>query len=681
MARFEVKIKGMLYYRTDRPVEIMVMLKNISKRDYYVRVVNTPFEEFPSDCFKITKGGKKIVYDGIHLKRGESPSDYVLLAAGATRYINHRISDGYNLNETGLYKIQMNPDFIRYHMAEDNGRNEYDCRERLSSVKKVLFIRKGTDQRQTLGAQARLKEKLMLRDVGATNLGYVTPRIEDCNSTHTETEKNTFKKLVREAHAQMIAYMEHSERELKSMIKSDNNEHYQMIFGNYTIENHNKAKEVIEKVFNAMKVNAQIAYERNCNPKYEKSGIFGYTYQGTNTIYLCPAYLNAKLSGEDSRLGRTHAIAFTTDVVYNGETMYGRKNCRMLAEKDREIAEEKDKAVNNADSYEFFLETQFLNWGNEKTWTDAGKFDRYGLGGPAVEAYMDKIHVFYKNTENQIGCAFGGKEASEEVSILVDRGGLPFETFMHPETVIFKGELYLFYIPKGEKQLYYTRKTESGWEEGKGVRDTKNPICPLYPPQPVVYKDSICLIYKKTSGSGFFMTTWNGGNVEWTDEKSIDNQMGLAETPHYNPAVAVYNDTLYIFYQILTENEDQKNQIFYRIYKEELDTWKRGILNQNSDLDVRSQCEMRAAVSGDSLYLWAENPIGTLIQIRMNIPLTGEKRPFFTDGEIIRKNTLKENIPNIGSRCAFAALGKNNFLFYFKIHDNKIVFSRQASGL
>ena len=76
-----------------------------------------------------------------------------------------------------------------------------------------------------------------------------------------------------------------------------------------------------------------------------------YTYKGSTTVYLCPAYHNyavyCKSSGDPTKEGIlahewTHALARTDD------NAYGATNNKNLAKSNP------DKAVNNADTYEYW---------------------------------------------------------------------------------------------------------------------------------------------------------------------------------------------------------------------------------------------------------------------------------------------------------------------------------------
>ena len=86
--------------------------------------------------------------------------------------------------------------------------------------------------------------------------------------------------------------------------------------------------------------------------------MFGFTFWGTRTIYLCKAYEEAPtFAAYDSKMSTivhelTHALANVDDVIYG----YGK--CKELAKSDP------NSAANNADNYNYFVATLFpFNYG------------------------------------------------------------------------------------------------------------------------------------------------------------------------------------------------------------------------------------------------------------------------------------------------------------------------------
>ena len=91
----------------------------------------------------------------------------------------------------------------------------------------------------------------------------------------------------------------------------------------------------------------KIPWERDDNSRYAST--FAYTHPGTLKIWFCPLFWRAPLVGTDSKAGTiihelTHVERVTVDHVY------GTAGAKSLAVSDP------DKAVHNADNYEYFAE-------------------------------------------------------------------------------------------------------------------------------------------------------------------------------------------------------------------------------------------------------------------------------------------------------------------------------------
>ncbi len=88
----------------------------------------------------------------------------------------------------------------------------------------------------------------------------------------------------------------------------------------------------------------------SCNDNLCRQGPMAYTVPSASRMGFCQGFFRARLTGEDSRTGTvvhemSHLAARTQD------HMYGRTRTRGLSAKQPDIA------ANNADNYEYFIET------------------------------------------------------------------------------------------------------------------------------------------------------------------------------------------------------------------------------------------------------------------------------------------------------------------------------------
>lgn len=95
----------------------------------------------------------------------------------------------------------------------------------------------------------------------------------------------------------------------------------------------------------------QLKFKKETDPRYENT--CAYTYPSTDTIWLCPLYFSANMTGNDSKIGiliheLTHIVLDTKD------HKYGQERCKNYAQYP-------DIAIENADNYEYFAESNWIN--------------------------------------------------------------------------------------------------------------------------------------------------------------------------------------------------------------------------------------------------------------------------------------------------------------------------------
>jgi len=114
------------------------------------------------------------------------------------------------------------------------------------------------------------------------------------------------------------------------------------------------SRKQIENVLAAVdrRLAAPESFTVSCNDNLCRQGPMAYTVPHESRMGFCTGFFRARLTGEDSRSGTvihelTHLAARTQD------HMYGRTRTRSLSTK------QPDMAANNADNYEYFIETLF----------------------------------------------------------------------------------------------------------------------------------------------------------------------------------------------------------------------------------------------------------------------------------------------------------------------------------
>jgi len=133
-----------------------------------------------------------------------------------------------------------------------------------------------------------------------------------------------------------------------ALVNQGNTPTYVEWFGAYNANRWGTAEEVLRYVQN----NNVVDYA--CD---DRAGVYAYVYptDTTHTIYVCSAFWNAyPIGGWDTQAGTLlHELSHFNNIGATRDHAYGTGACRNLA------INNPNNAVNNADSFEYFAESQF----------------------------------------------------------------------------------------------------------------------------------------------------------------------------------------------------------------------------------------------------------------------------------------------------------------------------------
>lgn len=113
-----------------------------------------------------------------------------------------------------------------------------------------------------------------------------------------------------------------------------------------------KIQDRIDKMLELNK-NFKVEQFKPASPDEEEDGQFAYVHSTdkTRSVYIDKAFHNAPAKGQDSKAGAiSHEMSHFDSIGGTEDHKYGPSKCKKLAEKDP------DKALENADSFEYFLE-------------------------------------------------------------------------------------------------------------------------------------------------------------------------------------------------------------------------------------------------------------------------------------------------------------------------------------
>lgn len=583
MARFQVKLKLNKVYILGNPIEVTITVKNKTRFPYYLLKQSLGMDELDHDCFQVICKDEEVEYDGFLVKQGEGEKlekleDYILLNAGESTSVQICLAKNYAIDKAGYYKIRFNRQ-IQFRRAGKRGvasaplYEEADCKEKgftLLDLNREMCVTIGQMER---GMSAYRMERMEMQNAP---VGYYTePLIQfDNERGYSEEFKEKLTQATRKAHYILADYLYHSRKELISEDQTVRNKnlHYRMVFGEYDADRYQTVQEVYDKVEEVMR-REQLTYIYKERDRYT----YGYTTKGSRTIYLCQAYERAALTGEDSKMGTllhelTHAVAYTDDVgCDDGKKCYGRERCRSMADAHP------DRAVKNADSYEFFLESQFLNRMTEKIWDGTEDAAKLEYGGPAVAVKDELVYLFYTDQAKNMKFSVYHENTQnyDSVKAVVDEQGNALRADGHPVAVFYNDKLYLFFV-MDKKMMMCHYLGDRFTVPDIVVTKCGETAAPAYLSKPVIYNERINFVYRKENtedkekGLGIYHLAGDG--EEWEAEKEVGGSP-VENYFHYNPAMCVYKKRLYLFYQTAQGDRADQQKLYYAYYDKENKIW------------------------------------------------------------------------------------------------------------
>ena len=307
----------------DESVMVNVSITNPNKGAVRILRWSTPIDGVEEDLFHVVVNGKDAEYIGRHYKRpAPTDKDYLILRGGETIETTVDLSGYYDLAETGYYRVGYYTEGSDIYADKTGFGPETD--ELLSEPVQIWIT----------GRETRVPEYPMVDSVaGSTSfVGCTTSRQNDLNTARNNASG-------------------YSSNSLSYLNTGTAGPRYTTWFGTYDSNRYNTVRTHFSSILNAMD-NAAVTFSCQCT-----SSAYAYVYSNQPyTIYLCNAFWNAPAQGTDSKAGTlVHEMSHFTVVAGTDDHAYGQTACKKLAKRPQ-------KAIDNADSHEYFAEnTPFQN--------------------------------------------------------------------------------------------------------------------------------------------------------------------------------------------------------------------------------------------------------------------------------------------------------------------------------
>ncbi|KAF5336933.1 hypothetical protein D9611_002881 [Ephemerocybe angulata] len=291
--------------------------------DETLRILNDPLgplSKLPADTFSLVNSeGSFASFEGIKAKylpaKAAEVGDYTTLAPGQSITVDHDLSEAYNLAKTGAgtYEVEARNQF--YLVDEKKGISTFHAR--VSKAHKT----------RVSGRLAKVKPTQIL----AKRASYIS-----CSAAQQT--------ILVDAASDAQAYA--AEAKFQVDFNKFGTDRYITWFGVFTTARFN----TVFSHFTAINTNnfSTFTYDCSCTA----SGTYAYVNPGTfGKIFLCGAFWNAPNIGTDTKGGTLiHEASHFTKNGGTSDNVYGQTGARNLAISDP------GRAVNNADSHEYFAE-------------------------------------------------------------------------------------------------------------------------------------------------------------------------------------------------------------------------------------------------------------------------------------------------------------------------------------
>jgi len=298
---------------------VVITLTNKSHEPIKVLKWNTPLEQrLSANIFSVEREKKNIAYQGRLVKRGQpQDEDYALFEAGESRTVIVELPTYYKMLKKGEYQISYRGNFSS--LTENLKSKSLQKSKESKSTIKISFTPSQLEKPK--------KPKL-------------TAQYNGCS----QREIN----ILDEAHNSALLIAKTASDAMNGASSNTTGKRYVTWFGKATTKRQQSVTSTFSNIYDALE-KKRVSF--NCNECTEDA-TFAYVFPDEEyNLYLCGSFWTADVAGTDSRSGTLiHEVSHFLVVAGTDDHVYGQDEAKQLAKTSP------DKAINNADNYEFFAE-------------------------------------------------------------------------------------------------------------------------------------------------------------------------------------------------------------------------------------------------------------------------------------------------------------------------------------
>lgn len=310
---------------------VRVRLSNASAQDLYLPHWQTAVRGVQGDIFDVRLNGKPVPYVGRLYKWARPQAeDYVRVPAGGSVSAEVDLTAHYDMSATGEYTV-------RYRTAVQDALSGVGTKIGAAGLGEIESneLAFGVER----GERGRLLQTFRQVDFGPKAL---TPGFVGCTSTRQSTLTTAL------GNAESISLKALNYLNGVPAANRPTDTAYKTWFGAYLASRYSTVQSHYTAIHSAFATKT-VEFYCDCN-----DSAYAYVYSNQPyKIHLCNAFWNAPNLGIDSKAGTlVHEMSHFNVVAGTSDYAYGTSACQRLASTNPK------KAVNNADSHEYFAETR-----------------------------------------------------------------------------------------------------------------------------------------------------------------------------------------------------------------------------------------------------------------------------------------------------------------------------------
>jgi peptidyl-Lys metalloendopeptidase len=311
---------------------VRVTLRNDAAQDLYLLHWQTAVRGVQGDIFDVRLNGKPVAYTGRNYKWATPQAeDYVRIPAGRSVSAEVDLSAYYDLSRTGEYSV-------RYRASVQDALSGAGTKIAAMNLSEI-------ESNVVLFAAERSERGRLLDSFNQANFGEakaLAPGFVSCTTSRQSTLNTALN------NAQSISLKARDYLNNLPTASRSTDAAYRTWFGAYTSARYSTVQSHFTSIHSAFATKT-VNFHCDCT---DSAYAYVYANQPYN-IHLCNAFWNAPASGIDSKAGTlVHEMSHFTVVAGTSDNAYGTAACQRLATSNPK------KAVNNADSHEYFAETR-----------------------------------------------------------------------------------------------------------------------------------------------------------------------------------------------------------------------------------------------------------------------------------------------------------------------------------